>query len=440
MRGLQNTLKSYHDFVPSASFFHHYSKKVRIEPVLSLPGILSMTTYQPLNHQLTSVAHASGESGSTRRILRGGGALFGIVYGLSFALFLWGREGFLLAQSAAEWPWLSLTLGLPTALLVGGIAGWLASLISSAAWSVVIWVLANAALGWLTGHLPCEGISFAIGFLDSRVSGLELIPFTPYHETALWVVIGGLALIGLALGLAQPYAIEAFWDRLGSEARTKPRGLRLFLNLKVLPLVLWGAPLALISAVVAILMFSSYRIAPPRQVHHLIQTTLTGGEAQVQAEGLNQYVAHRYGARFTPVYVQHLNHPYRATDTVHTIYVDTAFDNGFVMRCCVVSGTLSSCDDISQLYPVWMESLVAGGRAGTQPWKDLPQELRVEEPAEAALRQGKDALAGDFSVHRVEQHGGLLWLEARFTSGAALTCRFRGLYPVIVEACEVTQP
>ncbi len=408
--------------------------------MLSLPGILSMTTNQPLNHQLTSVAHASGESGSTRRILRGGGALFGIVYGLSFALFLWGREGFLLAQSAAEWPWLSLTLGLPAALLIGGIAGWLATLISSAAWSVVVWVLANAALGWLTGHLPCEGISLAVGFLDSRVSGLELIPFTPYHETALWVVISGSALIGLALGLAQPYAIEAFWDRLGPEARAKPHVLRLFLNLKVLPLVLWGAPLALISAAVAILMFGSYRIAPPRQVHHLIRTTLTGGEAQVQAEGLNQYVAHRYGARFTPVYVQHLNHPYRATDTVHTIYVDTAFDNGFVMRCCVVSGTLSSCDDISQLYPVWMESLVAGGRAGTQPWKDLPQELRVEEPAEAVLRQGKDALAGDFSVHRVAQHGGLLWLEARFTSGAALTCRFRGLYPVIVEACEVTQP
>ena len=89
---------------------------------------------------------------------------------------------------------------------------------------------------------------------------------------------------------------------------------------------------------------------------------------------------------------------------------------------------------------MWVESLVAGGRAGTQPWKDLPQELRVEEPAEAALRQGKDALAGDFSVHRVGQHGGLLWLEARFTSGASLICRFRGLYPVMVEACEVTQP
>ncbi|MBN1920284.1 MAG: hypothetical protein JW892_03500 [Anaerolineae bacterium] len=399
-----------------------------------------MTTYQPLKHQTTSAARAFGESRSIQRILRGGGALFGIVYGLCFALFLWGRDGLLLAQSAAEWPWLSLILGLPTALLIGGIAGWVATLSSSAAWSVVVWVFANAALGWLAGHLPCEGVSFAIGFLDPRVSGLELIPFTPYHETALWVVIGGLALIGLALGLAQPYAIEAFWDRLGSEARAKSRGLRLFLNFKVLPLVLWGAPLALISAVVAILMFSSYRIAPPRQVHHLIQTTLAGGEARVQAEGLNQYAAQRYGARFTPVYVQHFNHPYRATDTVHTIYVDTAFDNGFVMRCCVVSGTLSSCDDVSALYPVWMESLVAGGRAGTQPWKELPQELRVGAEVEAILAQGKDALAGDFSVHRAVQHGGVLWLEARFTSGAALTCRFRGLYPVMVEACEVTRP
>ena len=400
-----------------------------------------MTTYQPLNQQLPSVVeHSSGELRSTRRILRVGGVFFGMAYGLSFALFVWGRDGLLMAQSAAEMPWLPLALGLPSALLLGGVAGWLAALISSAAWSVAVWILANIALGWLTGHLPCEGVSFAAGLLDPRIAGLELVPFTPYHDTALWVVMGGLALIGLALGLAQPYAVEAFWDRLGSEARAQSRFLRLFLNVKTLPLALWGVPMALVAAGIVILMFSGYRTAPPRQVQQLIQATLTGGEAQVQAEGLNQYVAHRYGARFTPVYTQHFHHPYRATDTVHTIYVDTAFDNGFVMRCCVVSGTLSSCDDVSQLYPVWMESLVAGGRFGTQPWKDLPQQLRVEASAETALGQGKDALAGDFTVQRVVQHGGMLWLEARFTTGAALTCRFRGLYPVIVEACKVTQP
>ncbi len=382
-------------------------------------------------------ASAVAETPATRRILRIGGILFGMAYGLSFALLVWGRDGLLLARSSSEWPWLHLGMGLPAALLLGGFAGWVASLIASVGWSVFVWILSSAVLGWLAAHLPCEGATFVAGLLDPRVAGLPLVPFTTYHAWSMGVVIGGLALIGLALGLAQPNAVEGFWDRLGLQAREEHSALRLLFSPKALPLAFWGVPLALVAALLVVLMFNSYRTAPPQAVAQLIEAMLAGGEAQVQAEGLNTYVAHRYGARFTPVYTQHFNDPYRSTDTVYTIYMDTAFDNGFVLRCSVVSGSLSSCDDVSQLYPVWMESLVVGGRAGTQPWKELPQQLRVEPAAEEALRQGRDALAGEFTVQRAAQRGGILWLEARFSSGAVLSCRFRGIYPTAVEACDL---
>ena len=76
-----------------------------------------------------------GAARDPQPIIRAGGVLFGLIYALSFALLIWGREGVLFARSSAEWPWLHLAAGLLPALLLGAAAGRPAPLGSSMPWS-----------------------------------------------------------------------------------------------------------------------------------------------------------------------------------------------------------------------------------------------------------------------------------------------------------------
>lgn len=379
-----------------------------------------------------------GAARDLQPIIRAGGVLFGLIYALSFALLIWGREGVLFARSSAEWPWLHLAAGLLPALLLGAAAGWIATLSSSMTWSVAIWILAGAAFGWLAGHVPCEGASFIAGLLDPRVAGLQLFPFTHSHEVRTWLVMACLGAVGAAAGVAQPQLVEALWDRLGPEGK-EARGGRLWLLLgaRAWLLLPMGMLLALLPMLAVNELLSNPRLTPLQRTDLLIQTALTGGEAQVQAEALNVNAVRRYGARFTPTYMQHFVEFAGDTETLYIALVDVDFDNGFVMRCSVIGPSVSSCVDASELYPVWMQALITGAREGTQPWRQLGQPLRVADAVETELFAHREVLTGTYTVQRRAQRGGMLWLEARFDGGTTLTCRFCGAMPVTVEACEV---
>lgn len=378
----------------------------------------------------------------TRQVLRLAGLLFGMLYGLSFALLIWGRDGWLLARSAAAWPWLHLAAGLPLTLLVGGVTGWLAALLPSMGWTVLLWIVVNGAFGLLAGHIPYEGASLLAGLLEPRVAGLELYAFTLSHEVRTWLIALGLAVVGVAVGMAQAQMMETVWDRVASRAQMAARRWQVVRALlaqawMLLPV---GLLLALLPALIVNELLSNPRLIPVRRTDLLVQTMLTGGEAQVQADALNINAARRYGARFTPTYTQHFVEFTRDTETLYASTVDVAFDNGFIMRCNVMGNSVSSCVDVSELYPVWMAALITGALEGTQPWRQLGQPLEVAAPALAELAASREMLTGDFSVRRVLQRGGLLWLEARYEDGGVLTCRFRGAMPVTVEACVADEP
>jgi len=59
----------------------------------------------------------------TRAVLLRAGAGYGLLFGLGFALYVWGYDTLTLSRSSADMAWGKLTLGLPCLLVIGGLAG-----------------------------------------------------------------------------------------------------------------------------------------------------------------------------------------------------------------------------------------------------------------------------------------------------------------------------
>jgi hypothetical protein len=55
------------------------------------------------------------------------GLWYGIAVGLSFAIFAWGVDSFLLSRMNGLFPWLKFLGGLIPCTIVGGLAGWLSA-------------------------------------------------------------------------------------------------------------------------------------------------------------------------------------------------------------------------------------------------------------------------------------------------------------------------
>lgn len=82
------------------------------------------------------------------------GLSYGIVAGLAFSLTLWGLDGLSLSQAYAYFPWIKFFTGMPLAILICGLTGWLTTRIERPLVGVVLWIAAAGALAWLTILVP----------------------------------------------------------------------------------------------------------------------------------------------------------------------------------------------------------------------------------------------------------------------------------------------
>ena len=82
------------------------------------------------------------------------GLSYGLIAGLAFSLALWGLDDFKLARAFAYFPWMKLSTGVPLAMLICGLAGWLTSRFEKPLVGVFLWELAAGALAWLTILVP----------------------------------------------------------------------------------------------------------------------------------------------------------------------------------------------------------------------------------------------------------------------------------------------
>ncbi|HOU13632.1 MAG TPA: hypothetical protein PKZ84_10995 [Anaerolineae bacterium] len=364
----------------------------------------------------------------TRAVLLRAGAGYGLLFGLGFALFVWGYDALALNRSAADMAWAKLLLGLPCLLIIGGVAGIVGAWSSSALLTTLVWAVTMGGVGWLAGHIPFTGMNWLIDMLDARFAGLTPWPYTEGSALRTLLVTIAYTVYGFGVGYVETLAVEWAWDR------TTPTG-RMKASAWAVLLVAWLAALPPVF-VLDYLVMSPVR-TPQVRVADLVRTYLEGGEAAVSATGQNIAEAQRHGARFTPDYTVYFAGFDPTDKTFYTGYSDVVFDTGFALRCSVRGGQVTFCDDLSYKLEQRIGQMVRAGKTGERPWlEDKTKTFTVTEEVVTWLQSHQAQLSDVYRWTIAAQKGPWMFVTAQFDTGAALTCRFYGNTVVTVDQCE----
>lgn len=366
-----------------------------------------------------------------RTVLLRAGAGYGILFGLGFSLFVWGYDALALYQSSANMAWAKLLLGLPCLLVMGGIVGTLGAWTSSTLLTTCLWAITMTGIGWLAGHIPFTGMSWFAGVIDPRFAGLSLWPYTDGNAVRTTLVMIAYTVYGFGVGYVETLAVEWAWDRATPDGRMKVGAWAVLL-------VAWLVALPP-AFIVDYLVMEPVR-TPQVRVAALVETYLEGGEAAVSAKGQNMTEARRNGPRFTPEYTTYFSGFDTSTDTLYAGYSDVTFDTGFALRCIVMGGRITFCDDLSQKLHLRIGQMVEAGKTGERPW--LASKMKtfgITEDVMAWLQTHRERLSDSYNLTITAQNGNSMFVTAQFDTGATMTCRFSGNAVVTVDQCAFDQ-
>ncbi|HOT90897.1 MAG TPA: hypothetical protein PLJ78_13065 [Anaerolineae bacterium] len=363
----------------------------------------------------------------TRAVLLRAGAGYGLLFGLGFALYVWGYDTLTLSRSSADMAWGKLTLGLPCLLVIGGLAGLLGAWTPSTLLTTCVWAFTLAGIGWLAGHIPFTGMSWLAGIIDARFAGLTPWPYTGANALRTLLVVLAYAVYGFAVGYVETLAIEWAWDRATPDGRMKIGAWSRLL-------VAWVVALPPVF-VLDYLVMAPVR-TPQVRVADLIETYLEGGEAAVSATGQNIIEAQRNGPRFTPRYTIHFAGFDTTTETLYAGYSDVIFDTGFALRCLVMGEQVTFCDDLSAKLNLRIGQMVQAAKTGERPWlAGQMKTFSVSEEVLGWLQTHQAQLSDTYRLTITAQKGPWMYVTAQFDTGATMTCRFYGNAVVTVDQC-----
>lgn len=357
------------------------------------------------------------------------GTGYGIVFAVLFALLLWGHDGWVLTISHADMAWVKLLIGLPIAVVIFALAGFLSALSSSTVVAVVLWAVALGFMSVISSHLSFDGVNIFTWILDKRLWGEIILSFGYAAGVRTVLVIILNVAIGAAVGFLETVATQWAWDRsLG--------GKRMSLSSWV---VLFGSlPLAFLAALtIDGFIYQPLRL-PQHVVHRTIQSGLTG------EIGSSDVLESSY--RSVKPYLENLSDNYTSyfikfsteSGTWFSAFVDVRFDNGFVMRCVTLGDKLAYCADFSKKVDQWVYQLVDAGLNETRLWEeDKMQSLLVPTDVEDWLHQHRSQMNSAYQWQFGEQYGSLFFVIVEFENGNRMVCRFHSATPVVVERCAV---
>ena len=130
------------------------------------------------------------------------GIWYGAAVGLTFSIFTWGIDAFLLDRMNGLFPWLKFLGGVIPCIVVGALAGWLSARLDRPGLALLIWGAAAAFFAWLTVSLPLQITPW---ILDSVEPGItDLLHYTDEDAAfRIGVAYGWLAIFVFLLGLLQ---------------------------------------------------------------------------------------------------------------------------------------------------------------------------------------------------------------------------------------------
>jgi len=387
------------------------------------------------NETVEEILHGYGVVGSTqqdkltRKLLVKAGIAYGAIFCLRFALLVWGYDGLVLQSNGADLPFIKLFVGLPIALLLCVLAGWLGGASANAIVPVALWAIVCGVLGVLAGHIPFEGHNLAVWSLEPRLWGEAIFSFDNSAKVRTTLIVIMSVPLGAAVGYVESLAVQWAWDR------KTPRGS---LGLGSWAALLVAVPMAFLPAAVANGLMNQPLSAPQRAVGELLDLTL--------AEEIDEAGALGSSYRSLKPYLGSLSGQYKTyfvgfgseTGSWYSAYIDVAFDNGFVMRCVTSGDSVIYCDNFSARLVGWAGDLARAGLYDERPWEEVKvKRLVVDDAVVTWLATHKDQLSETYQVERVAQQSGWVFVSIQFDTGFGMVCRFRNASPVVVDQCLV---
>jgi len=344
------------------------------------------------------------------------GLIYGLIAGFCFGLGVWALDGWFLQQAHADYAWLKLAIGMPLLVIIGGLAGWLTARLDNAFWGAISWLAAGIAYVWITSHVPFEGQSIALGFLDPNFAGLEIYPFVESLRIRM-------SLLYLAVGLLM--AIMGGFELFFVESATRSSGQfgRFFSFLVCFVLYI---PVGMM---VDDLINRTLR-DPIEGMHNLIQFGL-----EMQHQTVSKESQREMGVRAIRVFGDRINQPYRIIlgkydpillDEIH-VYVDFSGEWG---GCSVLVNRPMVCWLSSERYLRSLACLAEGGNPEKCRIKSLPGAA----PVQADVFSNLDVEPLEFGI--LGQRGTQVLAMAADAEGDQVKCNFRELEDVYLESCQ----
>ncbi len=137
------------------------------------------------------------------------GILYGILAGTGYALTAWGLDAYQLAEAHAYLPWGRFVFGLAACLVLGGLAGWLASRLDNGLVAVLVWSLVGCALAIGMGWLAFQGNPTLLNWFYPDLASQVEFSTNPAIQIRTGIAALVSALLGGAVGLLQLNLIDS---------------------------------------------------------------------------------------------------------------------------------------------------------------------------------------------------------------------------------------
>ncbi len=150
------------------------------------------------------------------------GMFYGMTAGLSFAIFAWGIDAFLLASSHGALPWIRFLPGFVLCLLSGSLVGWLTIRFENHLLALALWISLSVFFSRLIIWLPLKISPFLIRILDPALGTYLKYPYFDSLNQNAWFGFAAIVIVALICGLLEINLIEQALFSSGSFAVAVP--------------------------------------------------------------------------------------------------------------------------------------------------------------------------------------------------------------------------
>jgi hypothetical protein len=131
------------------------------------------------------------------------GLWFGAALGLTFSIFAWGIDAYLLSRINGFSPWLKFLGGVIPCMVIGGFTGWLSARLGKPLFAMLLWGVAASVFAWLTVSLPLQITPRVLGLVDPQIQPLLHYTFYEGFSSRFGIAYVWLAIFISLAGLLQ---------------------------------------------------------------------------------------------------------------------------------------------------------------------------------------------------------------------------------------------